>query len=342
MNKKHAILFGELLMRLETPGYQRFVQADQFDAAYTGGEANGGVALVSFGAEATLVAAVPDNEIGQACVNHMRRFGLGTEHVQRRGPRLGTFYLETGAGQRSTKVIYDRAGSSFSLLKPGDVPWGEILSGKDWLHFTGTGPALGDDLAALTEEGCLEAQKQGVTVSCDLNYRSALWPVEKAREVMQRIVQHVDVLVANEEHAREILEAPIADFAADLDRFDGQRYGEQARLLRERYGLSHVAITVRSGDVADETSISAFLDNGQNAHMARRHDIKVVDRVGGGDAFTGALIYALLEEWDVEQAVEFAVAAGCLKHSVPADLAHMSRDEVLALMRESGAGRVDR
>jgi len=340
--RKSVVLFGELLMRLETPGHKRFVQAEQFDIGYTGGEANAGVTLVNFGAAADLVAAVPDNDIGQACINHMRRFGLDTERVQRRGPRLGTFYLETGAAQRSTKVVYDRAGSSFSLLKPGDVPWKEVLEGKNWLHFTGTAPALGADLVALTEEGCVEAKKQGLTVSCDLNYRSALWSIEQAREVMQRLVGYVDVLIVNEEHAREILEVEIDASTRECDRFDGRRYEGQARALIEHYELSHVAITARAGSFADDTSVSAFIDDGRVHHMARRYGMRVVDRIGGGDAFTGALIYALLEEWDVERSVEFAVAAGCLKHSVPADLGHMSRDEVFALMHDPNAGRVDR
>jgi len=339
---KRVVLFGELLMRLETPGHKRFVQAEQFDIAYTGGEANAGVALVNFGAEGFLLAAVPDNDVGLACVQQMRRFGLDTSFVQRRGPRLGTFFLETGVAQRPTKVIYDRAGSSFSLFKPGDVRWQELLAGKDWLHFTGTAPALSDEVAALTREGCVEAKKQGLTVSCDLNYRSALWSVDKACEVLQDLVKYVDVLIVNEEHAREILDVSVRDSERDLECFDGRRYEGMSRSLRERYGLSHVGITVRSGELADETSVAAFLDDGSQWHMSRRYDIRVVDRIGGGDAFAGGLIYALLENWKVERAVEFAVAAGCLKHSVPGDLGHMSRDEVFTLMREANAGRVQR
>jgi 2-dehydro-3-deoxygluconokinase len=286
-------LFGELLMRLETPQQERFVQAEAFDIGYTGGEANAGVLLSRWGVATSLISAVPGDDLGLACTNHMQRFGLDVSAVQRRGGRLGLFFLETGAGHRATQVLYDRQGSSFALLKPGDIPWDRVLAGKDWLHFTGTAPALSPQLAELTLEGCKAANKLGVTVSCDINYRSALWSIEAARFVMTRIVQHVDVLVANEEHARQILGAPAAADSCD-DPFDARRYEPITHYLREQFNLRSVALTIRAGDTFDETTIAAVIDDGRQLAASRKYVICPLDRIGGGDAFTGAYIYGAL------------------------------------------------
>ena len=338
---KKVVLFGELLMRLETERQLRFVQANSFEVGYTGGEANAGVLLSRFGVEASLVSAVPGNELGLACTNHMRRFGLDASHVQQRGSRLGLFFLETGSGHRSTQVLYDRAGSSFSTLKPGDVPWREIFTGKDWFHFTGTAPALSPDLAALTLEGCRVANEMGVTVSCDINYRSALWSIDRAREVMSPIAKHIDVLVANEEHARLILGAPEAS-SQFIDVFDARRYEAITRYLRSEFQLNAAALTIRSGDTADETTIAAVLDDGVQAVSSRKYVIRPLDRVGGGDAFTGALIYGMLQGHPTQRVIDLAAAASCLKHAVRGDFCHASLAEVESLARDGPDGRVRR
>jgi 2-dehydro-3-deoxygluconokinase len=338
--KKRIVLFGELLMRLATPRHERFVQAQQFEVGYTGGEANTGVLLARLGAECSLVAAVPDNEIGEACVNHMRRYGLTTTHVQRRGRRLGTLYLETGAAQRPSKVIYDRAGSSFAELQTGDVDWEAVLLGADWLHFTGTAPALSDQLAELTLQGCQIARSLGVTVSCDLNYRRTLWSVEQAAATMSRIVRHVDVLIANEEHARELLGAPAADLSEPAAIFEPDRYRQSTAWLREQLGVRAVALTMRSGTAADETTFAGLLDDGGSVCGSRVYNIRVVDRIGAGDAFAGGLIFGMLDGWQPGRTVEFAAAAACLKHTIHGDFCPVSFDEIVSLAERGANGKV--
>jgi len=326
--KPRVVLFGELLLRLTTPLHERFLQAVSFDAAYTGGEANAGALLAGLGTEALLVAAVPDNDLGQACVNAMRRFGLDTRYVQRRGPRLGTLYVELGAGQRPSKVVYDRAGSSFAELKAGDIPWKQILQDADWLHFTGTAPAPSADLRELALEGCTTAKSLGKTVSCDLNYRSTLWPVEQAREVMQQLAPQFDVLIANEEHARLLLDAPAAEFSYTREIFEMEAYRSPTSWLRNQYGIGQVALTIRTGTNSDETTFAAIFDDGQQLYMSRVEQIRVVDRIGAGDAFTGGLIYGLLQHWDPAVTLQFAAAAACLKHSIHGDVCLASLKEV--------------
>lgn len=340
-NRHKVALFGELLMRLETPRQLRFVQAHQFDVGYTGGEANAGVLLARWGLDAALVSAVPDNDIGLACTNQMQQYGLDVRHVQRRGARLGLFFLEMGAAHRPTRVLYDRQGSAFAELKPGEIPWQSVLAGVDWLHFTGTAPALSPALAELTREGCRAANELGVTVSCDLNYRSALWSMAAARETMPAIVQHVDVLIANEEHARDILGAstPASRVA---DRFEPARYQPLMQELRRTFDLRAVALTVRSGDSNDETHIAAVLDDDGRLCGSKKYSIRPLDRIGGGDAFAGALIYALLQRRAPQDAVELAAAASCLKHAVRGDFCHASLEETESLVREGSDGRVRR
>lgn len=337
-----AALFGELLLRLDPPGYQRLVQADQLRVSFTGGEANAGAVLAACGVTPYLISAVPAHEMGQACVQWMQRFGLDARHVQRRGHRLGILYVETGASQRPSKVIYDRTGSSFSQLRPGDVDWEGALQGRSWLHFTGTAPALSADLAHLTLEGCQAARRMGVRVSCDLNYRSTLWTLAEASAVMPEIVRHVDLLIANEEHASLILGAPQRGDAQSADPLDPRRYDGLFDFLRERYGLQQAALTLRGGASMDETRFAALLDDGEQRRMSRIYDIRVVDRIGAGDAFAGGLIHGLLSDWDAQRAVEFAAAAGCWSHTIVGDFCHASAEEIGALAESGGDGRIRR
>lgn len=340
--KESAVFFGELLMRLATKRHERFVQAREFEVAYTGAEANAAVTLAHFGLGAYLVSVVPDTEIGDACINFIRQFGVNTEFVLRGGPRLGTFYLETGASQRPSKVIYDRAGSSMTELCPGKINWDAVFTGQQWFHWSGTAPALGDSLAATTREACQAARKHGLTVSCDLNYRRKLWAPEKARAVMTGLMEYVDVLIGNEEAAALVLGVGAKDVDAAPENVDAAQGGELARELHARFGFKYVALTSRESISASENGWRCYLSDGNQFYCSRKYRIWIVDRVGAGDAFSGALIYALLSGMDGQQAGEFAAAASCLKHSVPGDFNHVSKEEVLALMRGGEAGRIQR
>lgn len=327
---KQAVFFGELLMRLATKGHQRFVQAREFEVAYTGAEANAAVTLANLGLGAHVMSMLPDSEIGDACINFIRQFGVQTDCVLRGGERLGTFYLETGASQRPSKVIYDRAGSSFSRLGPGKVDWEAVFAGKDWFHWSGTAPALGEQMVETTLEACQTAKKLGLTVSCDLNYRSKLWRPKLAREVMTSLMEWVDVLIGGQEDAELMLGV----------RAGG--YEDAAVELHRRFGLSYVATTLREGDSASDNGWACLLSDGSSCYLSRRYQVHIVDRVGAGDAFSGALIYGLLTSMDSQQAVEFAAAASCLKHSIPGDFNQVSRQEVYALMKGVEAGRIER
>jgi len=339
---KQAVFFGELLMRLGTKRFERFVQATEFEVGYTGAEANAAVSVANFGLDAFVVSAVPATEIGQACINKIREFGVNTDHVLRQGARLGTFYLETGASQRPSKVIYDRAGSSITDLKPGDIPWDAVFEGKDWFHWSGTAPALSDSMAEVTAEACEAAKKHGLTVSCDLNYRAKLWSPEKARRVMTGLVKHVDVLIGNEEDTALVLGVEAKGVDVHAGSLDSDRYAEVARLLHERFGFRYVATTLRKSINASENGWSCLLSDGKDCWVSRSYTMRIVDRVGGGDSFSGGLIYALLSGQSGKEAIEFAAAASCLKHSIHGDLNHASVAEVMALVGGSGSGRIER
>lgn len=321
--------FGELLLRLDAPGHERFVQTERFTARYTGGEANAAVALAQWGVETFAVSKVPAHEIGQACVNMLRRYGVNTDHVLRGGDRLGILYVETGASQRASRVIYDRAGTSFRSLKRGELDWKAILSGRDWLHVTGTAPALGEDVRAVVREGLRAARRLGVTVSLDVNYRSSLWPVSEARRVLGGLMRDVDVFVGTTHDAAALF---------DL----GGEPADSAQALRKRFGLRAVAYTLRGGEGAGGGSLAGLLCDAKGVRESRRHDMQFVDRIGGGDAFTAGLIYGLLNRWPARRTVEFAAAAGCLKHSIPGDFNLVSLEEVQALAGGDASGRIRR
>ena len=340
--KPRAVFFGELLMRLATKRYERFVQAREFEVGYTGAEANAAVSLAHFGVDTDVVSVVPDTEIGEACVNYLRQFGVNTDFVLRRGPRLGTFYLETGASQRPSKVIYDRTGSSITELAPGTMPWDEVFAGKQWFHWSGTAPALSERMAATTREACQAAKKHGLIVSCDLNYRRKLWTPEKARAVMTDLMQYVDVLIGNEEDSAIVLGVQARDVDVTKGALDADRYREVAQELHRRFAFKYVATTLRESLSASENGWSCLLSNGQVCHLSRKYRIWIVDRVGGGDSFSGGLIYGLLTGMNDQQTVEFAAAASCLKHSIHGDFNHVSKEEVVALAGGSGSGRIQR
>lgn len=327
-----VVLFGELLMRLNPEGFSRLVQADRLQVYYTGGEANAGASLVKWGRTVSMVSRVPSHELGDACVNHLRRFGLDTRHVQRGGDRIGLFFVETGAGQRHSNVIYDRKDSAFCGFSDEHLDWSEIFAGASWFHFTGTAPAVTEGIRPVLQRACVAARELGLTVSCDLNYRRKLWTPEQACVTMTAMLPLVDVFLCGAEDAEAIFGVTHADAGAGV-----------AAQLSERFGFSHVVMPRRESRSATHNLFSALLwGKGQTA-SSRTHEMSfIVDRVGAGDALTAGVIYGLTEGWSLAQTIEFAVAASCLKHSIPGDFNLVSFEEVQALVDGDGSGRIQR
>lgn len=339
---KKVVTFGEIMLRLAPEGYYRFVQAETLGATYGGGEANVAVSLANFGFDAYYVTKLPAHEIGQAAVNSLRRFGVHTDYIARGGRRVGIYFLEKGASQRPSKVIYDRAGSSIAEASKEDFDWKKIFEGAQWFHFTGITPALNDDVAAICLEACRAAKEAGVKISCDLNYRKKLWTKEKAGQVMDELCRYVDVCIANEEDAADVFGIRAADTDVTAGKVNKEGYKDVAKQLADRFGFEKVAITLRESLSANDNNWSAMLyDNGEY-FFSKQYQVHIVDRVGGGDSFGGGLICAALSGFDSQQIIEFAAAASCLKHSVEGDYNMVSMDEVLALAGGDGSGRVQR
>jgi 2-dehydro-3-deoxygluconokinase len=340
-----VVTLGEIMLRLSTPGHSRFVQASGFDVNYGGGEANVAVALANYGLESYFVSKLPAHEIGQAAVNSVRRFGVNTEFIVRGGDRLGVYFLETGASQRGSKVIYDRAGSAVTTLKAGELDWEAVFAGARWFHWTGITPALGAPMRETLEAACAAARRAGATVSCDLNFRKKLWTEEEAQSVMRPLMQYVDVCIANEEDAEKCLGMTAGETDVEQGHLDEAGYGALAGALKETFGFSTVAITLRESYSASRNGWSAMmLDEREcpNPTRSRRYEIEIVDRVGGGDSFASGLIAGLLQKTNSREALEFAVAASCLKQTIPGDFNLVSPAEVDALAGGSGSGRVER
>ena len=339
---KRIVTFGEIMLRLAPEGYYRFVQADSFGATYGGGEANVAVSLANFGFDATFVTKLPDHEIGQAAVNSLRRYGVDTSRIARGGERVGIYFLEKGASQRPSKVIYDRAGSAIATAQPSDFNWREIFSDADWFHFTGITPALNDTVAQICLEACKTAKEMGLTVSCDLNYRKKLWSREKAGQVMEQLCRYVDVCIANEEDAADVFAIQAANTDVNTGNVNHEGYRDVARQLTERFGFQMTAITLRESLSASDNIWSAMLYDGKDYYFSKKYNVHIVDRVGGGDSFGGGLICACLEGYEPQAAIDFAAAASCLKHSVEGDFNMVSKEEVLKLAEGDGSGRVQR
>lgn len=340
-----VVTFGEIMLRLSTPGFMRFVQAQQLDATYGGGEANVAASLAQFGLDSHFVSKIPAHEIGQAAVNHLRRFGVGTDYLVRGGDRLGIYFLETGASQRASKVIYDRAAAAVTTLGPDEVDWAAVFDGARWFHWTGITPALGER-PRRTLRAALEAAKvAGVTVSCDLNFRAKLWTTDEAQAVMRPLMEFVDVCIANEEDAERSLGFEAGTTDVEAGELDEGGYRRLCRALKSAYGFEAVAVTLRESLSASVNGWSAMLHDerdGAEPYRSRRYEITLVDRVGGGDSFAAGLIYGLLTKDDTRAALEFAVAASCLKQTIPGDFNLVSADEVEKLAGGSGSGRVER
>ena len=337
-----VVTFGEIMLRLNPVGYERFVQANSFCVNYTGAESNVAVSLANYGVQTEYVTKVPDTEIGQSAVNMVRKYGVGTNFIVKGGDRLGLFYCEKGASQRPSKVIYDRANSAIALASPSDFNWNKIFKDATWFHVTGITPALSDKMAKITLQAVKKAKEKGVTVSCDLNFRKKLWTKEKAGEVMGEICKYVDYCIANEEDAKDVFGIEADNTDINTGKLDRNGYISVAKKLTDRFGFKGVAITLRESLSASDNNWSAMLYTGGNAVFSKKYAVHIVDRVGGGDSFGAGLIYSLLNGFDAQKAIEFAAAASCLKHSIEGDYNLVSVKEVENLMCGDASGRVQR
>ena len=330
------------MMRLNPEGYQRFVQAATFEASYAGGEANVAVSLANYGLDASFVTKLPANPLGEAARNEVRRFGVSTADIVWGGPRLGIYFVEKGASQRASKVIYDRAGSSIALAKRGDFDWAKIFKGARWFHFTGITPALGGDLPAICLDALKYCKAHRITVSCDLNYRGKLWTKAEAGKCMAKLVPYVDVLIANEADAADVFGIVGKGSDVESGKLDKQGYISVAEQLVKRFGCKKVAITLRTSLSAFDNKWAGLLYDGKKAYFSPEYMIHIVDRVGGGDSFGGGLIYALATGKKPQAAIDFAVAASCLKHTIEHDFNHVTVAEVESLAAGNATGRVQR
>ena len=340
------VTFGEVMLRLKSPGYERLFQSPILEATFGGGEANVSVSLANYGMDTAFVSVIPNGPIGDACIRELRGFGVDTSRIVRKDGRMGIYYLETGAVQRPSKVVYDRAGSAIAEAKPGDIDWDKTFENANWLHLTGITPAISAGAAELSLEAVKAAKEKGVHVSCDLNYRKNLWKYGKrADEVMTELVKYVDTVIANEEDVQKALGISAESASAvDEGEIDVELYKAIAAKVMKAYpNVQRVAITLRESKSANHNDWSACLYNGKDFYLSRKYSITdIVDRVGGGDSFGGGLIYGLLHYNDEQTALEFAVAASCLKHTIPGDYNRMTASEVESLMKGSGTGRVQR
>lgn len=336
---------GEVMLRLKSPNHERLFQSNSLETSFGGGEANVAVSLANFGLSSGFVSAIPDNSIGDAAVRELRGFGVDTTSVLRTGDRLGIYFLETGANQRPSSVIYDRSNSSIAQVSPEEFNWSAIFREAKWLHITGITPALSESAAALSIEAVKAAKHFGLTVSCDFNFRGKLWKYGKsAPEVMTELVSYVDVGIANEEDCQRCLGISIDDIDVNSGELDLSKYEKLTdRVMAEYPDLSVLAVTLRESFSADRNDWSACLRDRSAFHVSRHYKITdIIDRVGGGDSFASALIYGLNSLDDHQSALEFAVAASCLKHSIPGDFNRVSVAEVNKLLGGDGSGRVQR
>jgi len=339
-----VVTFGEIMLRLKSPGYERLFQSPMLEGTFGGAEANVAVSLASFGLPVSFATALPENAVGDSCLAELRGFGVDVSHVRRQGDRVGIYYLETGANQRPSRVVYDRAGSSIATATVGDFDWDAIFDGASWFHLSGITPAISASAAALCMEGAQVARAKGITVSCDYNFRKNLWKYGKrAPYVMRALVQHVNVGIANEEDCQKALGVEIG-VDVHAGSLEADQYSMLAqRVLEEFPSLDKQVITLRESKSANSNGWSAVLHNRREFHVSRKYEITdIVDRVGSGDSFAAGLIYGLLAFGDDARALEFAAAASCLKHSIPGDFNRASVSEVEALLTGDASGRVQR
>ena len=341
---KRIVTFGEIMLRLAPNGYYRFFQNDQMQATFGGGEANVAVSLANYGMDSVYVTKLPKHAIGQAAVDSLRYFGVDTSKIVRGGDRVGIYYLEKGASQRGSVCIYDRAHSAVAEASVSDFDWDAIFDGADWFHFTGITPALGGSMVEICKEACAQAKAHGVKISCDLNYRGKLWTRAEAREAMTELCKYVDVCISNEEDAKDVfgIEAEATDIYGGKLNHEG--YKSVAKQLADKFGFEYVAITLRESHSAFDNGWSAMLYDvkGDEYCFSKKYELHIIDRVGGGDSFGGGLIYSLMNGKSTQAAVEFAVAASALKHSIEGDYNMVTLAEVEKLAGGDGSGRIQR
>jgi len=340
-----VVTFGEIMLRLSTPGFSRFVQSQNFEATYGGGEANVAVSLANYGIDSSFVTKLPEHEIGQSAINHLRRFGVDTKYISRGGERVGIYFLESGASHRASKVIYDRANSAITNVNPKDFDWDNIFAETEWFHWTGITPALGSNALRVLEEALKIAVSKKIKISCDLNFRKKMWSTEEAQSVMIPLMEYVDVCIANEEDAEKCLGEKAGETNVESALIDEDGYFQLAKELKQKYNFESIAITLRESFSASRNMWSALLLDDKNCaepYRSKKYDIQIVDRVGGGDSFASGLIYGLLNKENSKEALEFAVAASCLKQTIPGDFNLVSLDEVNKLVKGDGSGRVER
>lgn len=336
------VTFGELMLRLQPEGYLRITQAEKFESSFAGAEANVAVSLSNFGEDVSFVSKIPDNLIGQSAVNSLRKYGVNTSDVIRGGDRLGLFYIEKGASQRNSVVIYDRKNSAIHLAQKHEFNWDKIFDGAEWFHFTGITPALGDETAEICMEACKIAKKKGLMISCDLNYRNKLWSKKKACEVMTELCKYVDVCIANEEDISDVFNISSINNDVESGKLNKESYKESAKKLCDKFNMKMVAITLRTSITANDNDWAGLLYDGKDFYQSKEYKIHIVDRVGGGDSFGAGLIYSLIHNYDKQSAIEFAVAASCLKQTIQGDFNQVSVEEVKRLACGNGTGRIRR
>lgn len=339
-----VVTMGEIMLRLSTPGYEKFIQADEFDVCYGGGEANVAVSLANYGHDAEFVTKVPENPIGECAVAALRKMNVETKHIARGGERLGIYFLETGASMRASNVVYDRAHSSISTAKPEDFDFDAIFEGADWFHFTGITPAVSDSAAELTEIALKAAKKKGITVSCDLNFRKKLWSSEKAQKIMTNLMQYVDVCIGNEEDAEKVLGFKPGNTDVTSGELELSGYQDIFKQMVEKFNFKYVISSLRESYSASDNGWSACIydRDSKEFYHSRKYEVRIVDRVGGGDSFAGGVICGLLDGKNFKDALEFGVAASALKHTIPGDMNLVSRADVENLVGGDGSGRVQR
>lgn len=338
---KKVVTFGEIMLRLTPPDLKRFIQTDSFNVIYGGGEANVSVSLANYGLETYYVTKLPDNPIGHAALNELRRYGVKTDYILRGGDRLGIYFCENGASQRPSNVIYDRAHSAIAEVQTGEYNWDEIFSDAEWFHYTGITPALSENMSEVTLESLKKAQEFDVKVSCDLNFRAKLWSQERAQEVMTELMDYTDIVIANEEDAEKVFGIKSGSDITSGE-LETEAYRDVAEQLINKFNLELVGSHLRESYSANDNGWQVVLFDGENFVQSTKYNVHIVDRVGGGDSFAGGLIYSLLTNKSLQEAAEFGAAASCLKQSIPGDFNHVSIGEVETLAGGNASGRVKR
>lgn len=339
-----VLTFGELLLRLDSPGYTKLFQKENLEATFCGGEANVAVSLAVLGLDSEFLTVLPDNDVGQAGINSMRHFGVNTDKIIRGKGRMGLYYLEKGASQRPSKIIYDRSYSAFASAQREMFDWNAVFKGIDWFHWTGIDPALSDELVDIMFDACKEAKNHGITISCDLNYRAKLWSSEKAQSVMPKLMQYVDVCIANEEDAEKSLGLKAKNSDTENAIINKSGYTELAKIICEKYGCKYIATTLRKSYSASINGWGAMLYDAdkKNACFSKEYEIHIVDRVGGGDSFAAGIIYGIATGMNAQEVVDFATAASCLKQTMEGDFNRATVEDIRNLMSSGGNGRVQR